>query len=199
MKENFFSPKMALKSDEELKAIINNKQDYQKEALMAAMWELEKRGKGEATEPIKAEIWQKAQLEEKQYRQENNYTDDPNAPELYPKWSIWFLGIFFAPVFAGIMLAMNLQRLEKRKYLFLSIALGIVPFIILASLPVQSKGFTYLINGAATITMVEVIWNREIGELKYRKRSAFIPILISILITVLIVVIIFESLIFGFH
>lgn len=44
MKENYFSKKMSEKSDSALKSFIKNKDQFQKEAVLAAQWELEKRG-----------------------------------------------------------------------------------------------------------------------------------------------------------
>lgn len=191
MEENFFSQKMAIKSDEELKAILSNKQDYQKEALSAALWELEKRGKDDYVAPAKEDMLQQTRVTQTQRLPEDNYTDDPDAPELYPKWSIWVMGIFFAPIFAGIMLAMNLKRVEKNKPLILAVALGVIPIILLMAIPMQSRGLTYLINAAATVAMVEGIWRREIGELKYRKRSTVVPFVIAVTIAALVVTAIF--------
>ncbi len=191
MKNNFFSPKMAIKSDEELKAILNNKQDYQKEALNAATWELEKRGMSDYVAPVKKDTLPETGVTETRNRQEDNYTDDPDAPELYPKWSIWVMGVFFAPIFAGIMLSMNLKRIEKQSFMILAIALGIIPVILLTVIPLQSRGLTYLLNGAATIAMVELIWKREIGELKYRKRSTVAPFIIAVALVVLVLTAIF--------
>ena len=44
MKENFFSKKMTTEDTRELEAILNNKGNYQEDAILAATWELEKRG-----------------------------------------------------------------------------------------------------------------------------------------------------------
>ena len=44
MKENYFSKKMIDKSETDLISYIENKSQFQKEAVLAAQWELEKRG-----------------------------------------------------------------------------------------------------------------------------------------------------------
>ncbi len=55
--ENRFSPKLKDKSSEELRLYINNKSDYQEEAIQAAIWELEKRqGITKDTEDAKSHI-----------------------------------------------------------------------------------------------------------------------------------------------
>jgi membrane associated rhomboid family serine protease len=41
--ENFFSPKMAPKSSEELEYKINHREDYSNDAILACLWELKKR------------------------------------------------------------------------------------------------------------------------------------------------------------
>lgn len=56
-KENYFSKKLKNKSDFELRQYIENKEDYQKEAVQAAIWELESRGeKSEEASKIEEEI-----------------------------------------------------------------------------------------------------------------------------------------------
>ncbi len=44
MKENYFSKKMIDKSESDLRYYIENKEQFQEEAIQAAQWELEKRG-----------------------------------------------------------------------------------------------------------------------------------------------------------
>lgn len=57
IKENYFSKKLKNKSDSELRQYIENKKQYQIEAVQAAIWELEKRGnKSEKTTNFGEEI-----------------------------------------------------------------------------------------------------------------------------------------------
>lgn len=56
-KENYFTPKMREKSDNELQEIVDNKEKFQEAALLAAIWELEKREKaGNQHSEIKEQI-----------------------------------------------------------------------------------------------------------------------------------------------
>lgn len=67
-KENYFSPKLKNKSDSEVQYYIDNKGQFQAEAVQAAIWELERRGKhSEESEKVQEEINDKkqAQVEEK--------------------------------------------------------------------------------------------------------------------------------------
>lgn len=67
-KENYFSPKLRNKSDSEVQYYIDNKEQFQAEAVQAAIWELERRGKqSEKSDKVQEEINVKkqAQVEDK--------------------------------------------------------------------------------------------------------------------------------------
>ncbi len=99
-KENYFSPKMVNKTESELREYIENKSQFQEAAVLAAIWELEKRGQGgddtQTAEKQIEEIKVNKQEQVETIKKENNYTDDPNAPRLFPKWSIWVFSVLFA-------------------------------------------------------------------------------------------------------
>lgn len=65
-KENYFSPKLRNKSDSEVQYYIDNKDQFQAEAVQAAIWELERRGKqSEESEKVQEEINVKKQAQVK--------------------------------------------------------------------------------------------------------------------------------------
>ena len=65
-KENYFTPKMREKSEQELQEIVDNKEKFQESALLAAIWELERREKAgnEHAEIIEQIETKKKQAEE---------------------------------------------------------------------------------------------------------------------------------------
>lgn len=70
-KENYFSPKLRNKTDADVQYYIDNKEQFQAEAVQAAIWELERRGKeSEQSEKVQEEINSKkqAKIEEKENR-----------------------------------------------------------------------------------------------------------------------------------
>ncbi len=190
MNENFFSKKMATKTKSELEAILNNKGKYQEDALLAATWELEKRGSEEYKAVEQEIIEQKSEREERK-KKESNYTDDPNAPQLYPKWSIWVISVLFTPFIGGIMMAMNFKRTENKKQIPIVLTFSII-FTVLVLVSVNylrsefttSTNWTNLFNLFGGAVLSEYFWKKQIEtNTKYRKRSPLIPFIISIAVT----------------
>ena len=208
MKQNYFSPKMAAKTTEELEAVIANQREYQKEAVLAATWELEKRGvnlfeKKQDDEPVHENVapaMSSPQVSEGHdipaplveetppLKRESHVTTNPNAPKLYPKWSLWVIGVLVLPIFASIMMAMNIYSARKEaKHMYLILALGFLPFLFILIFPLAAGTYSYIINIAATGLIIYLGWDKVLGKtFKYRLRSPLIPISLSIAFVILI-------------
>lgn len=191
MKENFFSKRMSTKTTSELEEILHNKSQYQEDAILAVTWELEKRGSSEYNELAQEILVQRTQREEIN-KKVSNYTDDPNAPQLYPKWSIWIISVLFTPLIGAIMMAMNLKRTEQKKQVPIVLAFSII-FVAIVIMTVNymttkfnsSTNWANILNFIGAAVLSEYFWKKHIGtEFKFRKRSPLIPFLISISITV---------------
>lgn len=215
MKQNYFSPKMAAKTTEELRTVMANQRDYQKEAVLAATWELEKRGVNPFEEKQDDELTlEKAApaesspqvregsgistplVEDKPApRRESHVTTDPNAPRLYPKWSLWVIGALVLPFFASIMMAMNIYSARKEaKHMYLALVLGIIPFLIIVLLPFTAGTPSYIINIAATGVILHLSWDKLLGaDFKHRLRSPLIPIFLSAAFVILMVWLLFST------
>lgn len=190
-KENYFSSKMVNKSDSELQEYIDNKSQFQEEAVSAAIWELEKRGKvgvDAQSVNVQIEIKREQKLEqEEQIKKEINYTDDPNAPRLFPKWSIWFFSVLFAPIFGGFLMAMNFKETKQKKLIGMVLGFSIVftAIVIITVTKVRemnntSYNLTYLMNLVGGLILDQYFWNVKLGkDLKYRKRPVWIALIIS--------------------
>jgi hypothetical protein len=201
-KENSFSRIMTSKSDSELKNYIENKSQFQEAAILAAIWELEKRNNlGSKEKLIEKEIEQK-KIEEieriEQIKKESNITDDPNAPILYHSKFVLIFGALFS-VFAGsILMALNFARLDKKKIAWLVVLSGLIystlQVIVLNQIQTSTTGLTLPISLLGMYLLELVFWKKQVSpDLKFRKRNiwgaiiigliSWIPIIYSIIVT----------------
>lgn len=107
---NFYSSKMLRKSIAELQKYIDNKSDYQEDAVLAAIWELEKRA---ALNPKMQALKQELEAQNKQVEAEPIAIKN-EAIALYSFNFIFLFGILFS-VFAGsILIGLNLVQLKNK-------------------------------------------------------------------------------------
>ncbi|MEM6736841.1 MAG: hypothetical protein AAF620_12325 [Bacteroidota bacterium] len=183
--QNRFSEKFSEKSTIELESMVGNN-DYQKDAQLAAAWELKHRGKISADyiprdpEPVKSE------KVETQTKEASNVTNDPNAPMLYHSMFILVYGALFSVFFRGILLALNLRTLNKTKLawgaLIASFLYSGVQITVLNLLD-QNSTLTVLISMLGVFLMEKIFWGNQMEKnLKFRKRSVWTPLIIAILI-----------------
>lgn len=108
--KNFYSSKMLRKTLSELQNYIDNKSDYQEEAVLAAIWELEKR---DEFKPDMQALKQELEAPDK------DATNQPEAVKnesvaLYSLNFIILFGVLFS-VFAGsILIGLNLSQLKNK-------------------------------------------------------------------------------------
>ncbi|WP_268122890.1 hypothetical protein [Roseivirga pacifica] len=188
-KQNYFSAKMASKSTDDLEAIIANKKQYQQDAIQAAIWELESRGNSVLTRqsiPV-----DKTSNKESLIASSSKSPVDPNAPELYPKWSIWVISALFNPVAGGIMMVMNMRRIGKKNaflvLLSFTVSYTLLMFVITNSVfGTNSRSLIYFLNFIGAVVLSEGFWNKYIGKKQeYKSRSTLAPFAITIGITIL--------------
>lgn len=120
--ENFYSKKMHQKSVSELQNYIKNRINYQEDAVIAAIWELENRN----------EIYPEMQVLKKELEALNNKVNvEPKMVEaksvtLYSFNFIFLFGILFS-VFAGsILIGLNLIQLKNKSRARLAIFSGLI-------------------------------------------------------------------------
>jgi hypothetical protein len=107
-------------------------------------------------------------------------------PVLYSQTAILAFTIFFSPLFGGILLAMNTNRLNKKAVwqvvvfsLILSVASGLVTWYL-----APGSFWGILAPIACGLILSELAWNRFIGkQLPYRHRRVLIPLIIALAIT----------------
>ena len=113
-----------------------------------------------------------------------NITNDPALPRLYSRYAIRFFAILFSPFFAGIMLAINLSRLNKNKYItgliIFSFAFSLLSFFISGRYPEQMTIITLIVNLIGSILLEEFFWNRHIGrDFKFQRQNVLPALLIG--------------------
>ncbi len=184
IKKNRFSDKFAAKSNSELENIIGNI-DYQREAQIAAAWELERRGESQETE----ELSDLGATENQDIEQENpqvyNVTDDPNAPELYHPRFILVYGALFSVFLAGVLLAVNLATLKKNRLAWMALLVSLFYTVAQATILnlIDRNSLLALSLSLLGIYILErIFWAKEVSGLAFRKKPIWIPLIIAIVI-----------------
>ena len=196
MNENRFIDKFQQKTDSELEYILENKKNYNEQAVEASIHILKERnGITDKLESIetkintgkeKKEIAREKIIEED--RKRNNITNDPNAPELYSKKVIMVFCGIFSTIFGAVLLMYNMKQTNNQKARNQVLIFGILYTIItlvIVNLIERAGNLVVIINIAGGGILTEYFWNRFIGkELRHRKRSWIKPAIISVLITI---------------
>ena len=191
--ENSYTYSLRKQSDDELNNYVERPDEYEEEAVIAAVWELQRRKKANK----KALAWL-ALTEEKRIKtneqQLTSVTDRPEEyiiPILYSKRAIRFFSIFFSTLFGGILLSINLYRIHKNREilyvmtfsLFYTLGIGVLVTFIPEYTSIIAL-FMYLLG---MILLEEIFWKRMIGnDLKYQKQPVWVALGIGLVIAALL-------------
>jgi len=206
--ESFFSIRMTKMSDTELKKYVDNKDEFQDYAVLAAVLELEKRGVSvENGAQIKQEISEVEVVEKEVIGEpiEFESTASTTTPELYSTQSIFIFGALFSVFGGGILMLLNLFQLNKRNsgwyviigsiiYSFslsyIYSLLNISDKVSITNLVTIDDVFTALFisvisNLFGIYLLYHFIWKKEVpSNLNYRKKAIWKPILIILAINI---------------
>jgi hypothetical protein len=184
--ENYYSKSMVQKSDKELQEYVNQKDDFQEEAVLAAIYELEKRGAlSTAITTLKEALSSNLKVVEKP---SGNTASKNNAiPLIYSNNFILIFGVLFSVFGAGILIAMNFMQLKKvktaRVYLFAGLGYSLLQMLVFSIFKTTSP----LISVASSLLgvyMLNFYSNKEIPEdTKTAPRNIWNPIMVAILIS----------------
>jgi len=196
MSENKFIEKFQHKTDSELEYILENKKNYNEQAVLASIQILKERN-GESselksvekeieTEKEKKEITQQKAVEEN--KKKNNITDDPNAPELHSKKVIMVFSVLFSTIFGAVLLMYNMKQTENKAGRIQVLIFGIlytIATLLVVNLMNIGGNIALIFNIAGGGILTEYFWNKFIGkDFEHRKRSWIKPAIISVLITI---------------
>lgn len=184
--DNFFYKKFQDKTDEELKKILAEKENYTLEALTTAYNILKERNLSvEEFSFIEQEI-QQSPLEEETTKTDNITTNTTSDIALFSKKTILGFSIFFSTIFGVVLLMINMQQVKsekgKNQVLFFGIAYLLFTILMIQIFKTSSMlGLFFNLLGATILN--EYYWNKFIGkETQYQKRNWLKPALISLCI-----------------
>ncbi len=151
----------------------------------------------EFTEKAEAEI--KAIQEKLSDKEKINFvTDNPNAPELHSKNTIYFFASFFSTFFGAVLMMQNSREVGNNKVKNQVLVFGILYtlFSILLIITLNIKGnFMIVMNFGGAGILINIFWNKHLGKtIKYRKISWIKPAISSVIIAaVFVLVLIFAD------
>lgn len=190
-----YAAKMLLKTDAALREYVTGHIQYREAAVLAALDELRRRGQPapeEATLRPALETGAAAQraLDEAEVARQaaarpaaaatpaEAEAVDENSPALYSPVTIVLFSVPFTFLAGGVLLGLNLWRLDRKRAL-LGLVLFLVAYIIALvialkwALPIYGLRTWYglLINLPPTLAYVLWFWPRNMGGVSYRSRS----------------------------
>ncbi|MBL7877267.1 MAG: hypothetical protein JNL53_16500 [Cyclobacteriaceae bacterium] len=160
--ENPFTTKMQLKNDGELLKILKSSTSFDYKAVLAAFYELEKRGL-----PLTEFVSLKLELEEKFLRENTNMSNTETSS--YSKVIIFASSFLLLPIIGAVLLSLNLFDRSKKMGILVVLLFGIL--YTLLSLLVLNL-FTYpfwlvlLLNGFGGGMLSEFFWNKFMRDNK---------------------------------
>lgn len=180
--ENYFSRTMMDKSDEELKAIVGSENEYSREAVMAAQWEIERR------ERVVLEVVEERIKEE---QEAIGKTKSEVPPKVYSELFLIIFGVLFSVVGSGILIAMNLLQINRRQQavfaVLFSFSFIIIQGVLLVSTGVIAPFISIPTSMLGVILIQRMIWEKEYPKgLPIVKRSPWLPLAIGIVLTALL-------------
>lgn len=185
-KENT-SEEMREKSNFDLQEIVKQYPGEDKERVIAALREMERRDVLYSDDRSLLEDLEESKnppdSKEQVYSpvtpfsifRDPNIVDDLNAPRLYSRYSIRFFTILFSTLFGGILLSINLNRLGRKREIFYVIGFSLVYSYLVYYLttlkPESATTITLMMNLLGSLVLEEVFWKNYIGKnFKFRRQ-----------------------------
>ncbi len=193
MSDNSYKLVVARMPDEDLLAALKaNESMYLDEMLLAVLDECEKRKLPfPGASVLRARISDRYVAEVEKFEAEAVVQDIVvPLPVFYSQTVILAFTIFFSPLFGGIMLAMNVWKVNKKSVwqviVFSVVFTAFSGYVSYYMAPGSFVAILIPISGALILS--ELLWNRFIGKgVAYDKRKITIPLIIALLITLPIV------------
>ena len=197
---------MSSKSNQELENIIENKSSYTNDAILAVIWELEKRNLITENEIIlEKEITVIESSKETKQTDKNNENssafDEFEKPTLYSKRAIQGFTIFFSTIFGAVLLMYNLKVINNSKVRIQVLVFGIcytIGSVLLTEVLPKIYFINLIFNLIGYLILSEFFWNKTLGkDINFEKKSITKPLVISLLITGFLVILILLPVILG--
>lgn len=192
-----YAAKMLLKTDAALREYVTGHAQYREGAVLAALDELRRRGlpapEDAALRPMlevaAAEQRTRDEAAEAERRQTTAAPETEDAedagPALYSPVTIVLFSVSFTFLIGGILLGLNLWRLERKRAL-LGLVLFLIAYVTAGALALMwaiprfglSAWYGQLFNLPAVLAYVLWFWPRNMGGINYRSRSWIPPLLL---------------------
>jgi len=195
-----YAAKMLLKTDAVLREYVTGYAQYREAAVLAALDELRRRGQpapeeaalrpaleaGAATQRVADEAAETTrQAPVRPPTSVPAEVVDESSPALYSPVTIVLFSVPFTFLAGGVLLGLNLWRLDRRRALLgLGLFIAVYVFAIVKflqwALPVYGISSWYgpLINLPPILAYVLWFWPRNMGGISYRSRSWLPPLLV---------------------
>lgn len=196
--EAYYANKMATKKESELLEYFLNHDKYVAEAVLAAVEELQNRGRAFtaaelATLETERQVVKQAAAA---IAADEAASDLPETPPLYSTAAIFAFSIFFNPIFGAALLAANLRQLGNRKGSWVVVGFSLAYMFIEVIVIYLLRGSLQPGNGANIPNSISVpfnvigafilnyyFWPKYIGAQRaYESKPIWRALLISILI-----------------
>jgi len=193
-----FAAKMGRKTDAELRQYVDRYTDYREEAVLAALDELERRGRvvaeaGTIRTDVQPVVEQRAAEAATAHAAEAAATvvepDPATGPALYSPATIAIFSVLFSFLAGGVLLVINLFKLDKQ-----SKALRLLLFIVLylvgssyllqwaiAQFGPEARWVSAAVNLGAVVAYLWFFWPRYVGQRSYLSRG-WLPALVVCLL-----------------
>ncbi len=113
-----------------------------------------------------------------------NIVSDENAPKLYSRRVIYIFSILFTVVTGGILLSINLKRVNRKDVIWIVLGYSIAYTAISVSILSQFERntiLTLLVSMLGSFALYNYFWKKYIGaETKYQTNPIWIPLVICI-------------------
>lgn len=128
---------------------------------------------------------------------EANFENEANKPKLYSKTLIIVFSLLFSPIFAAVLLMLNLKAIGKNKERFYVLLFATVYlFATAAVLQIFSlpPNLTFIANVIGAAILNEYFWNKYIGrDTLFEKKSWIKPALVSVAVALFFLLLIMAA------
>ncbi len=199
MQPEHYGPTMKTYADEKLIEMLKDPATYHDDAMLAAIWEADKRmlnyeGLPELKskyEQIYSLVLQAERNREEEAQQKAREVDEP---ELYTPGAIFWLTVLFNTLFGGFMMAYNLNKINKKAQtqVFVFTILYTVGGLFAVTLVPLGSIFPIVYNITGAFILRDYFWKRFMPlRQRFKVKSLQTPLLIGIGYSVVLIVVLY--------
>jgi hypothetical protein len=200
--EEDFKWKASLRSDEELRERVDNREKYLPETIEASLAELQFRRVVFSDEELKV-INEDVQARRDMAARRTGFdglfnnsekikqVQDPDAPAFYSKQAIYGFSIVFSVLFGSILFAINVAKTPKKLHAIWPVIYGLA--FCFAQVTVTQNvrpniGFSIIAGILGAFPLNYFFWGKFIGDSTlYRVKPIWMPLVVAIVISAFII------------